>query len=108
MKPPRGKNTVAQIGEVRASSAYVGVSGEAEGDGADERALAGPVGPDDEVEARAGTADEAVVGHEVAELNLHDVPRHVVVLPALGRGRAGVEPGALGGARGRHRRRDGA
>jgi len=82
----------------------VGVAGEAERDGADEGALAGAVGADDEVEARAGAADEAVVGHEVAELDLHDVPRDVVVLPALGRRGAPVELGALGGAWGRHRR----
>ena len=93
---------------IRVSSTYVGVSGKAEGNGADERALAGPIGPDDEVETRAGAADEVVVGHEVEELDLHDVPRHVVVLPSLGRRLAGGELGALGGARGRHRRREAA
>jgi len=105
VKPLRKHSRLVAI---RVSSTYVGVSGEAEGDGADERALARPVGPDDEVEARAGAADEAVVGHEVEELDLHDVPRHVVVLPALGRRRAGGELGALGGARGRHRWREAA
>lgn len=80
------------------------VGGEGEGDGADEGALAGAVGADDEVEARAGAADEAVVGHEVAELDLDDVARHVVVVPSQGRGGGGGggDLGALGGAGGRH------
>lgn len=92
---------------------YAGVSGEGEGDGADEGALAGAVGADDEVEAGTGAAGEVVVGHEVAELDLHDVARHVVVVPTLrGRGRRrrrggggrGIHLGALGGAGARHAR----
>ena len=91
-----------------------GVGGQGEGDGADEGTLAGAVGADDEVEARAGAADEAVVGHEVAELDLDDVARHVVVVAPLGRGGGicdggggGLEFGALGSAGGRHGRRGG-
>lgn len=85
---------------------YAGVSGEGEGDGADEGALAGAVGAEDEVEAGAWAAGEAVVGHEVGELDLDDVPRHVAAVPApqlrrrRRRRRRGGDPGALGGARG--------
>lgn len=87
---------------------YAGVSGEGEGDGTDEGALAGAVGAGNEVEAGAGVAGEAVVRHEVQELDLDDVARHVVVVPAprlsrRRRWRRGVDPGARGG--GRHGRR---
>lgn len=82
---------------------YAWVSGERECDGADEGALAGAVGADDEVEAGAGAAGEAVVGHEVAELDLHDVPRHVVVIASAEPQKRGKSDGKNRAARGKGR-----
>jgi hypothetical protein len=54
------------------------------------------VGTDDEVDARAGGVDEAAAGLEFAELDLHDVTRHVFVVALIKLGCVSEDENAAG------------